>query len=128
MAESEEIQAQRILYLLRGTVADSGRNGREVLEEELPMLQNLYQKLRKSADRHGVASVRQLSSQKMRVNMKNGSLMKKARAGNKAAGVYRVCSFCGYVHEGEPPEKCPVCQAPRKRFREVEGGRSAFKI
>ncbi len=28
-----------------------------------------------------------------------------------------VCSVCGYVYEGaEPPEKCPVCGAPKEKF------------
>ncbi|MCR4588386.1 MAG: NADH peroxidase [Lachnospiraceae bacterium] len=28
-----------------------------------------------------------------------------------------VCQVCGYVHEGEqPPEKCPVCNAPASKF------------
>jgi uncharacterized membrane protein len=30
------------------------------------------------------------------------------------------CLVCGYVHEGdEPPEKCPVCGAPKEKFEEV---------
>lgn len=30
-----------------------------------------------------------------------------------------ICSVCGYVHEGnEPPEKCPLCKAPRDKFTE----------
>lgn len=70
MAESEEIQAQRILYMLRGTVAYSAENGREVLEEELPMLKNLYQQMRESADRYGVGSISHLSGQEIRVNTK----------------------------------------------------------
>ncbi len=33
-----------------------------------------------------------------------------------------VCSVCGYVHEGdEPPEKCPVCRAPKEKFNEMTG-------
>lgn len=34
------------------------------------------------------------------------------------------CGVCGYIHkEGEPPEKCPICEAPEKMFVEcsVEG-------
>lgn len=28
-----------------------------------------------------------------------------------------VCSICGYVHEGDnPPEKCPICNAPSDKF------------
>jgi len=31
-----------------------------------------------------------------------------------------VCSVCGYTHEGEPPEKCPVCGSSKKVFEKVE--------
>jgi rubredoxin/uncharacterized membrane protein len=31
------------------------------------------------------------------------------------------CTVCGYIHTGSaPPEKCPVCGAPRERFEPVE--------
>jgi len=31
------------------------------------------------------------------------------------------CTVCGYIHEGEnPPEKCPVCGAPKAKFEELE--------
>jgi rubrerythrin len=31
-----------------------------------------------------------------------------------------VCPICGYTHEGEPPEKCPVCGAKGSVFEEIE--------
>lgn len=27
-----------------------------------------------------------------------------------------VCSMCGFTVEGEAPEKCPICGAPREKF------------
>jgi rubrerythrin len=30
-----------------------------------------------------------------------------------------VCSVCGYVAEGEAPEKCPQCGAPKAKFNEA---------
>lgn len=33
---------------------------------------------------------------------------------------YYVCQICGNTVEGEAPEKCPVCGAPRSRFKMVE--------
>ena len=33
---------------------------------------------------------------------------------------YYVCQGCGYTHEREAPEKCPVCGAPASRFDKVE--------
>lgn len=32
-----------------------------------------------------------------------------------------VCVVCGYVHEGdEAPEKCPLCGAPKSKFKELD--------
>jgi rubrerythrin len=31
-----------------------------------------------------------------------------------------ICPVCGYTHIGTPPEKCPVCGTPGKRFELVE--------
>jgi len=33
---------------------------------------------------------------------------------------YFVCQFCGNTVAGEAPEKCPVCGAPRSKFKRVE--------
>jgi rubrerythrin len=33
---------------------------------------------------------------------------------------YYVCQVCGYTAEGEAPERCPICGAPRGRFKKVE--------
>lgn len=33
-----------------------------------------------------------------------------------------VCTVCGYVYEGEnPPEFCPICKAPKEKFKEQKG-------
>ena len=31
-----------------------------------------------------------------------------------------VCQYCGNTVEGEAPEKCPICGAPRKMFKLVD--------
>lgn len=31
-----------------------------------------------------------------------------------------VCQYCGNTVEGEPPDKCPVCGAPKKMFKNIE--------
>ena len=31
-----------------------------------------------------------------------------------------ICTVCGYIHEGdEAPEKCPLCGAPKDKFKEL---------
>ena len=29
---------------------------------------------------------------------------------------YHLCPVCGYTMEGEPPDRCPLCNAPKDRF------------
>ena len=33
---------------------------------------------------------------------------------------YFVCQVCGNTVEGEAPERCPICGAPRSKFKKVE--------
>lgn len=37
------------------------------------------------------------------------------------------CTVCGYIHTGDqPPEKCPVCDAPKKMFLEIDADGKAL--
>ncbi len=31
-----------------------------------------------------------------------------------------VCPVCGHTHIGTPPERCPVCGTPQKRFEKID--------
>ena len=44
---------------------------------------------------------------------------KKAVDGGSDAeiGTIWICDMCGYTVEGEAPDKCPICGAPRERFK-----------
>jgi len=35
-------------------------------------------------------------------------------------GPIYVCSVCGYTHEGEPPDQCPVCKSPKQVFNKID--------
>lgn len=32
---------------------------------------------------------------------------------------YYICPVCGFTHERNAPEKCPICGAPGKRFEKI---------
>lgn len=36
------------------------------------------------------------------------------------AGDYYVCQVCGHTHFGQAPESCPICGAPKEKFKKVE--------
>lgn len=50
--------------------------------------------------------------------------MKASAALEKGTGLeavdYYVCGVCGNTVESEPPEKCPICAAPKTKFSKVE--------
>ncbi len=52
----------------------------------------------------------------------HAGLYKKAldNLGNNAETDYYVCQVCGNTVEGEPPDKCPVCNAPKASFKKVD--------
>jgi rubrerythrin len=54
-----------------------------------------------------------------KVHAKAYSAAKQAvEAGKDAEAVdIWVCTFCGFTMEGEPPERCPVCNTPKDKFR-----------
>ena len=33
---------------------------------------------------------------------------------------YHVCSYCGNTVEGEAPDKCPICGAPKSMFKRID--------
>ena len=37
-----------------------------------------------------------------------------------------VCTVCGYTAEGEAPEFCPVCKAPKSAFKEMQEGNKNY--
>lgn len=32
-------------------------------------------------------------------------------------GPIQICQVCGYTVEGDAPDKCPICKAPKERFK-----------
>lgn len=44
------------------------------------------------------------------------SIMKDPKAWNDEDRVISVCSVCGHIEQGEPPQNCPVCGSPKEKF------------
>ena len=50
----------------------------------------------------------------------NSALNKVEKGETIAEKPIHVCQYCGNTVEGEAPEKCPVCGAPKKMFKLIE--------
>jgi len=126
VAEAERIHATRNLQLLGEVVVqDAETNLQASFEREEKAADVFYPQFIREAeaeeeeerDRRAAISF----SQARDVEEEHASLYKWALQHliAETAPVYHVCQICGYVAEGEPPERCPVCNATREQFRQV---------
>lgn len=115
LALAQDVQAKKALLLLRGRIGTTAENlaealqeSREMAVEALPWTVLAQAEGDRAAGALLVQMARALSSH---------LALRKASASEKDA--YHVCTICGYIHTGENPGRCPVCQALPEKFSSV---------
>jgi len=119
IAEAEAVHAFNHVRLL-GAVSDTQENLESAFEKE-NLAASTYPQFISEAneeDNMGVATVLSYSRD---VEMGHARLYKRALAHMMAEEEveYYVCQVCGYVCDGSLPDECPICGAPKERFRKV---------
>lgn len=59
-----------------------------------------------------------LAAEKVHSKLYGEALKAIEAGGDTSATKLHVCSVCGFTVEGEAPEHCPVCGAPKKAFHD----------
>ena len=122
-AEAETIHAHAHLRVIGG-VKSTGENLQVAIEGEGFEFQEMYPKFLKEAEDEGNKPAIFSFKHALAVEEIHHGLYKKAlntvQAGSDLADskIY-VCAVCGNTVEGEPPDMCPVCNAPRDNFFEI---------
>jgi rubrerythrin len=122
VAEAERIHTTRNLKLLgKVVVKDTETNLQASFQREEKASGVFYPQFIREAEEEGDQRAAISFSQARDVEEGHAALYKHAlrRIIADTTPVYCVCQVCGYVAEGEAPERCPVCNAPRKQFRQV---------
>lgn len=121
MAASDAVQARRLFNSLIGRVDKSDDYLATVFEKEVQGILDRYTELITTAadGRPAVVNaVSQLRAAETRLRSFYSRNNRDVKADKDTS--YFVCRFCGYVSTGSPPEKCPICTAPREAFNEVD--------
>lgn len=118
LAESQTMQAQRFLMQMRGTVAATEENRQAVLTDELPAAIDEYLELMAEAEQYGSKALTTGFRHSSNVDKILLTLFKNLKEENLDTDYY-VCDFCGFVIKDSPPDNCPICTAPKKRFKKV---------
>ena len=122
VAEAERVHATRNLQLLGEVVVkDTETNLRASFEREEKAGEVYYPRFIQEAEEEGERRAAVSFSHARDVEEEHAMLYKRAlqHLVAETQPVYYVCQVCGYIAEGEAPDRCPVCNAPREQFKEV---------
>ncbi|MGA1824560.1 MAG: rubrerythrin family protein [bacterium] len=122
-AEAETVHAHAHLRVMGG-IKDTAANLQSAIEGEGFEFEQMYPQYLEEAEKEG--------NQPAAISIKNALAVEKIHHGLYTEALQAVkagkdlsetkifvCSICGNTVKGEPPDKCPVCTAPKKMFFEV---------
>jgi len=120
VAAAESVHSRRHFTLLE-SVADTQTNLERAFQTENTVNGIHYLKMLQEAEEDGEETATLVFSQARDVEGFHAKLYKKAldHLIAQRSTEYYVCTVCGYVAEREPPENCPVCDAPKERFQKT---------
>ncbi len=121
VAAAEGVHSRRHFALLE-SVADTQTNLEQAFQSETTVNGVYYPKMLQEAEEDGEKAATTVFSQARDVEAVHAKLYKKALDHLIAEEFteYYVCTVCGYTVERKPPETCPVCNAPKPKFKKVE--------
>lgn len=124
IAEAETVHALNHLRLM-DIIKSTKENLQAALNGEIYEFTEMYPSFIKTATEEGVSAAGTTFSYANQVEKIHGKLYEKAiesidQKKDIEAKEFFVCQVCGYTAEGEAPNVCPVCGAPKERFKKIE--------
>jgi len=119
IAEAEAVHAFNHLRLL-AAVFSTQENLQSAFERE-KLASNSYPQFIKEAHEEGNEHVAMIFSYSRDAERGHAKLYENALQ-HMLADVdteYYVCTVCGHVADGEVPDECPICGAPKEKFKRV---------
>lgn len=120
IAASEGVHSRRHFRLLEA-VKDTQTNLENAFQQENTVNGNYYPKMIKEAEEDKEEAAVVIFSQIRDVEGVHGKLYRKAldHVMEEISIDYYICEVCGYVHEKEIPDNCPICNATKDKFYKV---------
>lgn len=120
-ADAETVHALSHLHEI-GKVRSTEENLQEAIDGETHEFQSMYPKMIDEANAEGAKGALRSFNFANQVEKIHADLYKKAleQLGKNQEVDYNVCQVCGNTVEGDPPDKCPICGAPKKMFKKID--------
>ena len=123
-AAAETVHAHNHLRVLGG-IKSTKENIKEAIEGEHYEFSEMYPEFLEAAKNEGIKDAERTFHYANEVEKIHHKLyqdaLKAIETGKdlEKKDIY-ICPVCGYTHEGEPPEKCPVCGAMKNAFKKID--------
>lgn len=122
IADAERVHATRQLNLVKDIVVkDTDTNLEKSFQREKSISENEYPDFLNDAEQEGESAAALVFSQARDAEGFHAKLYERAIMNlikNKVKA-YHVCQVCGYVTDKKIPAKCPVCGAPKEKFKSI---------
>ena len=121
-AEAETVHAHAHLRALSG-IHNTRENLQEAVAGETHEFKSMYPAMIETAKDEGDKAAERSFTYANTVEEVHAGLYQKmldTLDEPSTVDCYYVCSVCGYTHENEAPETCPVCGAKQKAFFKVD--------
>ena len=123
-AEAETVHARKHLTVLEG-IRSTGDNLQAAVGGEHYEFTEMYPEFIRQAEAEGESKARTSFDLANQVEKIHHGLFKAAldMLEKKQAledKTFYVCQVCGYTVEGEAPDNCPICGAPKVKFKPVD--------
>jgi rubrerythrin len=125
IAEAERVHATRQLSLVKDLVVkDTDTNLENSFQREKTVSENVYPDFIKDAEDDGETAAAQVFSHARDAETYHAKLYERAIYDviKDKVSAYYVCQVCGYVSDKKAPDQCPVCGAPKEKFKTVGEG------
>ena len=122
-AAAETVHAQSHLRVMTG-VGDTRQNLQAAIDgeryESEEMYRDFIQKAEAEGNRGAVGSFHNaMTVERLRHELYTKAIEALIAGGDLPSSAIHVCDVCGNTVVGEVPDKCPVCGAPKSKFKEI---------
>jgi rubrerythrin len=120
-ADAETVHAHAHLRVMKG-VGSTDENLNQAITGETEEFKAMYPGMMEEAKAEGDDAAYQSFANANAVEEIHAGLYQKAldNLGSNEETDYYVCQVCGNTVEGEAPDKCPICGAPKKMFKKID--------
>lgn len=123
VAEAERVHAMRMMNLSRDIIVkDTDTNLEKSFQREKSVSENTYPEFIKDAEEEGETAAALAFSHARDAESFHAKLYERAiyHVIKDKQQEYHICQVCGYITEKAIPDECPVCGAPREKFKTLK--------